>query len=276
MATYLVGDIQGCYDGFAELLEKIRFDPAEDFLWPCGDLVNRGGQSLEVLRLLYSLAPRVNVTLGNHDLHLLAMQARFPRGGTQHSEFEKVLLAPDCGQLVDWLASQPLAVFSEQHQLLRVHAGVIPQWDVATTLRRAGEIHSLLQGPQRRKFLRKMYGSRPRLWRDELMGWKRKRLISRILTQLRFCRADGRADFATSGPPDSGKGAYKPWFQHKHRKTRDVRVAFGHWAAMGLKVKKRYLALDSGYVWGGQLSAYRLEDGEIIQVSNRAKAVATR
>lgn len=276
MATYLIGDIQGCYDGLAELLDKIRFDPAEDLLWLCGDLVNRGGQSLEVLRLLHSLAAQVSVTLGNHDLHLLAMQARFPRGGTHHDEFEKILLAPDCALLVDWLSKQPLAVFSEPHQLLRVHAGIIPQWDVDTTLRRAGEIHNLLQGPQRNKFLRKMYGSRPRLWRDDLMGWKRKRLISRILTQLRFCRADGRADFATSGPPGSGKGLYIPWFKHPHRKTRNVRVAFGHWAAMGMKIKKRYLALDSGYVWGGQLTAYRLEDGAIIQVSNHTKGVAIR
>lgn len=276
MATYLIGDIQGCYRPLGQLLEKIAFDPAGDLLWLCGDLVNRGGQSLEVLRLLYSVAPQVSVTLGNHDLHLLAMQARFPRGGTQHEEFEKVLLAPDCAELMAWLGSQPLAVFSEEHQLLRMHAGVIPAWDAPTTLRRAGEISALLTGPKRRKFLRKMYGSRPKLWRDDLMGWKRARLITRILTQLRFCRADGRADFATSGPPGSAKGEYKPWFRHQHRKTRDVRVAFGHWAALGLRVRKRYLALDSGCVWGGQLTAYRLEDGEIIQVDNCTKAAATR
>lgn len=269
MATYLIGDLQGCYRPFGELLETIRFDPAADRLWLCGDLVNRGGQSLEVLRLVHSLAPQVSVTLGNHDLHLLALHARYPRGGSNHEEFEQVLLAPECEQLMDWLSQQPLAIFSSEHQLLRVHAGVVPSWTVDDTLRHADEISRLLTGPQRRKFLRKMYGNRPRRWREELVGWKRRRLITRILTQLRFCRADDRADFSTSGPPSSARGSSKPWFSHKHRQTRDVRVAFGHWAALGLKIKKRYLALDSGCVWGGQLTAFRLEDEAVFQVENR-------
>ena len=269
MATYLIGDIQGCYDPLSRLLEKVGFDPAADRLWPCGDLVNRGGQSLEVLRLLHGLPCEVSVTLGNHDLHLLATHARFPHGGCSNDEFERVLLAPDGQELIEWLASHPLAAWSEEHRLLRVHAGVVPSWTWQDTLNRAAEAEAALRSPKRRRYLRKIYGNRPRRWREELTGWKRLRLITRILTQLRFCSAADRVDFNTSGPPSSGKKSYKPWFQHKHRATRDVRVAFGHWAALGLRIRKRYLALDSGCVWGGQLTAYRLEDGEVIQVPSK-------
>lgn len=270
MATYLVGDIQGCYDPLQRLLDTIGFDPAEDRLWPCGDLVNRGGRSLEVLRLLYGMRDRVSVTLGNHDLHLLAAATRYPKGGHRNAEFDRILLAADRGPLLEWLANEPLVTWSPEHRLLRMHAGVIPQWDVETTLARAAEVERVLRSGNRSKFLRKMYGGRPRRWDDDLKGWKRLRLITKILTQLRFCKPNGRADFNASGPPGSGKASYKPWFRHKNRKTRDVRIMFGHWAALGLRVRKRYVALDSGCVWGGSLTAYRLEDGEIFQVRSKA------
>jgi bis(5'-nucleosyl)-tetraphosphatase (symmetrical) len=269
VGTYLIGDIQGCYDPLQRLLETVNFDPSADRLWPCGDLVNRGGRSLEVLRLLYSVRERVSVTLGNHDLHLLATHSRFPHGGCQHPEFDHVLVAPDCAELMTWLNAQPLAAWSEEHRLLRVHAGVVPDWDWRETLALADEVSAVLASQKRGKFLRKMYGKRPRKWRNDLEGWRRLRLITRILTQIRFCRADGRVNFTSSGPPGRAPGRYKPWFKHPHRATREVRVAFGHWAALGLKIKKRYLALDSGCVWGGKLSAYRLEDGELFQVPYR-------
>ncbi|KAA9130475.1 symmetrical bis(5'-nucleosyl)-tetraphosphatase [Marinihelvus fidelis] len=272
MATYLVGDIQGCYEPLQRLLEAINFDPAEDYIWSCGDLVNRGGRSLETLRLLHGIRDRVSVTLGNHDLHLLAAASKFPRGGCSNAEFDRILVASDREALIEWLAAEPLVAWSPEHRLLRMHAGVIPQWDVATTLARADEVHSVLRSHRRRKFLRKMYGSRPRRWDDSLRGWKRLRLITKILTQLRFCRPNGRADFNASGPPGSGKSGYKPWFKHKNRQTRDVRIAFGHWAALGLRVRKRYMALDSGCVWGGSLTAYRLEDDRVIQVRARPPA----
>jgi len=269
MATYLIGDIQGCMDPLQRLLDEFNFDPVEDRLWSCGDLVNRGGRSLEVLRLLHSIAPQVSVTLGNHDLHLLAAHARRRPSDRKNPELTAVLEAPDCEELIDWLSAQPLAAWSEKHRLLRVHAGVVPQWSWQDAMARAGEVSTVLKSEHREIFLKKMYGNRPRRWRNSHKGWKRLRLITNILTRLRFCDANGKADFRRTGPPGTQKKPFKPWFRHKHRNTRGVTVAFGHWAALGLQVKKRYLALDSGCVWGGKLSAYRLEDGRIYQVPSK-------
>ncbi len=268
MSIYLIGDIQGCYDPLQRLLDKISFDPAADQLWLCGDLVNRGGHSLEVLRLLNSLQESVSVTLGNHDLHLLAEHHRHPGGGSENNEFNAVLTAHDGENLIEWLCAQPLAIWSDEHKLLRVHAGVIPQWDWQTTIGVANEVSSVLQSAQRGKFLKRMYGNRPKRWRDDRTGWGRLRLITNILTRLRFCDADGRGAYGNTGPPGSQPPGYQPWFKHKHRLTRDIHIAFGHWAALGVRIKKRYFAMDSGCVWGGKLSALRLQDRTLFQTPN--------
>jgi len=270
VSTYLIGDIQGCYDALQRLLDKLNFDPAADRLWLCGDLVNRGGQSLEVLRLLNSVAGSVSVTLGNHDLALLAEHERHHGGGSKNPEIEHVLTANDGDTLIEWLATQPLACWSEDYRLLRVHAGVIPQWTWQATISAAQEVSTVLQSGQRARFLRKMRGNRPRRWRDERTGWKRLRLITSILTRLRFCDTHGRGAYQLSGPPGSQPRRYKPWYKHKHRRTRNVTVAFGHWAALGLRIKKRYIAMDSGCVWGGHLSALRLDDRQLFQVGCNA------
>jgi len=275
MSTYLLGDIQGCYDSLRRLLDIIHFDPATDQLWACGDLVNRGGSALEVLRLLKSFGAAVTVTLGNHDLYLLATYHRHPEGGSGNPEFDAVIAAPECAELMAWLRSQPLAIWSAEHQILRVHAGVIPQWDVQATLSAAREVEEILQSAQSGEFFKRMYSSRPTLWRDDRKGWKRLRLITNILTRLRFCDELGRGIYSASGPPGSQPEGYRPWYSHEHRKTRDVTMVFGHWAALGLRLKKRYIALDSGCVWGGQLSAVRLEDRSIFQVQC-AKTDATQ
>jgi bis(5'-nucleosyl)-tetraphosphatase (symmetrical) len=266
MSTYLIGDVQGCYAPLQQLLQKIHFDPAADKLWSCGDLVNRGGQSLQVLRLLKSLGQSVCVSLGNHDLYMLANYDQHPHGGSGNVEFDRVFSAPDCASLMDWLCTQPLACWSEEFQLLRVHAGVIPQWSRRAVISAGKEVSTVLQSDQRSEFFRHMYGNSPKLWREDRTGWKRLRLITNILTRLRFCDADGRGIYNETGPPGSQSANYKPWFKHKHRLTRDVTIAFGHWAALGLRVKKRYIAMDSGCVWGGKLSAFRLEDGVLYQV----------
>ncbi|NIM69251.1 MAG: symmetrical bis(5'-nucleosyl)-tetraphosphatase [Xanthomonadales bacterium] len=271
MSTYLIGDIQGCYGPLNRMLDRIGFDPATDRLWCCGDLVNRGGKSLKVLRLLHGLGPLVSVTLGNHDLHLLAADHRHPEGDCRNREFAKILRAPERHTLIHWLASQPLAAWSPEFRLLRMHAGVIPQWDWQDTLARAGEVSAVLASPQRGEFLRRMYGNKPRKWRDNRRGWSRLRLICNILTRIRFCDAEGKALFEATGPPGSQPKPYLPWFRHKHRRTRDVTVAFGHWAALGACVRKRYVALDSGCVWGGSLSAFRLEDRKLFQVPRRKR-----
>lgn len=266
MATYVVGDIQGCYDALQRLLEKIRFDPAEDKLWCPGDLVNRGGQSLETLRFLHDLGPSFSMTLGNHDLYLLREHARFPDGGSPNREMDRILQAADRDPIMNWLLRQPLAHWSDEHQVLMVHAGVIPQWDVAQTLSCAAEVEQVLRGDKATKFLRKLNKNRLRRWKDSLQGAKRRRLICSILTRMRFCDRNGKIITSASGPPGSAPKAYKPWFRHKHRLTKGTPIVFGHWAALGLYVRKRLAGLDSGCVWGGRLTALRLEDRHIIQV----------
>jgi bis(5'-nucleosyl)-tetraphosphatase (symmetrical) len=266
MATYLIGDIQGCYDPLQRLLDKIQFDPASDKLWCCGDAVNRGGQSLEVLRLLYSLRERLVFTLGNHDFYLLADNVRNPDGRTWNREFRAILRAHDRDDLLTWLQHLPLAFSSAEHNILMVHAGVVPQWTVQQTLTFAAEVQAALRSEQAVDFLLYMNTSKQKRWKDERTGIKRWSMITAILTQLRFCDVSGKALWSASGPPGSQPEEYQPWFRHAHRATRDVRMVFGHWAALGLRIKKRYIALDSGCVWGGRLSAFRLDDEHLFQV----------
>ncbi|MGD2128639.1 MAG: symmetrical bis(5'-nucleosyl)-tetraphosphatase [Lysobacterales bacterium] len=272
MATYIVGDIQGCYDALQRLLEKIRFDPAVDELWSPGDLVNRGKQSLETLRLLEGLGDRFRMTLGNHDLYLLREHWRFPGGGSANHEIDAILHAPDCERLIGWLRGQPLACWSAEHQLLMVHAGVIPQWSVEKTLACAAEVEGVMRSPRIDKFFAKSTKPSARRWDDDLKGWRRRSLITTILTRIRFCDANGKILTSASGPPGSQPAPYKPWFKHKHRLTGGVTVAFGHWAALGLYRKKNLMGLDSGCVWGGRLSAVRLEDQQLFQVPGKFHA----
>ena len=269
MATYIIGDIQGCYDPLQRLLEKVRFDPAADQLWCPGDLVNRGGQSLETLRLLEGLGDRFRMTLGNHDLFLLKENWRFPEGGCPNREMDIILRAHDRHRLMSWLQKQPIAHWSPEHEVLMVHAGVVPQWTVKQTMACAAEVERVLRSKKSGKFFSKMNKNLVRRWRDDRSGWKRRRLISNILTRLRFCDSNGKMISSASGPPGSQKAPYKPWFKHKNRQTRDITIVFGHWAALGLRVKKRTICLDSGCVWGGRMSAIRLEDRQLFQVPGK-------
>jgi bis(5'-nucleosyl)-tetraphosphatase (symmetrical) len=266
LATYLIGDIQGCYDPLQRLLEKFNFDPASDSLWCPGDLVNRGGQSLAVLLLLESLGDAFTMTLGNHDLYLLAENHRYPDAGSPNPEMDTILQAPERLKLMGWLQHQPLAHWSAAHQVLMVHAGVIPQWTVEQTLSCAAEVEQALKSGKSGKFFTRMRKNGKRKWHDKLGGWKRRQLISNILTRLRFCDRNGKILTSASGPPGTQSRPYKPWFRHKHRQTRDITIAFGHWAALGLHMKKRLICVDSGCVWGGRLSAVRLEDRQLFQV----------
>jgi bis(5'-nucleosyl)-tetraphosphatase (symmetrical) len=269
MANYIVGDIQGCYDALQRLLEKVKFDTSSDYLWCPGDLVNRGGQSLETLRLLAGLGDRFNMTLGNHDLFLLRENWKFPDGGSSNREMDTILRAHDRARLLKWLQHQPLAYWCSSHEILMVHAGVVPQWTVEQTLSCAAEVEAVLKSPKSGKFFAKMSKNWVRRWRDERTGWKRRRLTSNILTRLRFCDRNGKILASASGPPDSQIAPYKPWYKHKNRRTRKVTIAFGHWAALGLYLKKRLICMDSGAVWGGRLSALRLEDRQLFQVPGK-------
>lgn len=269
MATYVVGDIQGCYDPLQRLLDKVAFDTATDQLWCPGDLVNRGGQSLETLRLLEGMGDNFRMTMGNHDLYLLKEHWRFPDGGCSNREMDVILHAHDRDKLMDWLQKQPLAHWSKKHNTLMLHAGVVPQWTLKQTLSCAAEVEKVLRSKKPGRFFSRMNNNLVRRWRDERKGWKRRRLISNILTRMRFCDANGKILSSASGPPGSQPASYKPWFKHKNRQTRNVKIVFGHWAALGLHLKKRTTCLDSGCVWGGRLSAIRLEDQQLFQVPGK-------
>lgn len=263
MATYAIGDLQGCFYSFSNLLAKFNFDPAQDKLWLVGDLINRGPHSLQVLRWLHEHADSVVTVLGNHDLHALAVYEGFVE---QHRNdtLAELFTAPDRDLLMDWLRLQPLA--HAEGGYLMVHAGLLPQWDVAQARMLASEVETVLRGPDYRHFLSQMYGNLPDIWDDALVGIGRLRLITNALTRMRVCTPEGRMEFKFKGETKDIPSGYLPWFEIKSRKSRKDSLIVGHWSALGLVVRKRFIALDSGCLWGGTLSALRLDDRKLFQV----------
>jgi bis(5'-nucleosyl)-tetraphosphatase (symmetrical) len=263
MAIYAIGDIQGCYNEFQQLLEQIRFDPAQDKLWLVGDLVNRGPDSLPVLRLIKSLGESAITVLGNHDLHLLAVaagEAAIHRSDT----LDEVLKAPDCDELLTWLRHQRM-VYAEDGYVL-VHAGLLPQWSAKQAVNLGQEVESALRGDNYAIFFEHMYGNSPRAWSDELGGYKRLRVITNALTRMRICTVQGEMEFKFKGEVEKIPANYLPWFDLPKRKSANATVIFGHWSALGLKVTPNVIALDTGCLWGGSMTAIRLEDRQIYQV----------
>ena len=257
MPTYAIGDVQGCFDELRRLLERCGFG-SSDRLWFVGDLVNRGPKSLEVLRFVRDLGDRAVAILGNHDLHLVSQLEGFERSRADDTLAE-VLEAPDARQLVDWLRNRPMMHVERGYAM--VHAGLLPQWSVAKAVALGREVEDALAGADYREFLKNMYGSQPDRWSDSLAGWDRLRVIVNAMTRLRFCTADGRMDFRAKGKaPPSG---YVPWFDLR---TDEHTIVCGHWSALGLKTNEKLAALDSGCVWGGKLTAMRLEDRALFQV----------
>lgn len=269
MATFAVGDIQGCYDELRTLLDTIRFDPAVDRMWFVGDLVNRGPKSLKTLRFVKSLGKSAICVLGNHDLHLLslALVGSAPVGS---GSLDRILRASDRDELIDWLRHRPLAHYDKKLNSLMVHAGVIPEWTVKDVLTHAHEVELVLRGDQSEAFLSVMYGKKPDLWSDKLTGNDRLRFITNCLTRIRFRKRDGRLDFDEKlGPKHAAKGL-TPWFKAPKRKTAKTRIVFGHWSMLGLIDKPNLLALDTGCVWGGALTAVQLEEDRVlIEVPSR-------
>lgn len=262
MATYAIGDIQGCYDEMRRLLDTIGFNPARDRLWLVGDLVNRGLQSLEVLRYVRGLGESAITVLGNHDLHLLVVAAgvRKPHRG---DTLDALLAAPDRDELLAWLRCQRLMHVNEGHAM--VHAGLLPQWSIAQALELAREVEAALQGADHGGFLREMYGNTPVQWHDELAGYDRLRVIVNAMTRLRLCTPEGIMEFTHKTGFEGAPAGYLPWFDIEARASRDTPVLFGHWAALGLLLRPEVLGLDSGCVWGRRLSAVRLADRRIFQ-----------
>ena len=258
MAVYAIGDLQGCYDPFRRLLDKLQFDPEKDRLWLTGDLVNRGPKSLKTLRFVRSLGNAVVTVLGNHDLHLLALAHDIRYSGNKFDSLWKILAADDGDELLDWLRCRPLAHYSKKLNTLMVHAGVPPQWTVKKTLARAGEVEKHLQGDNYLRFLEKMYGNSPARWSGDLRGFKRLRVIVNCLTRMRMLHSNGRLDFTHTGPPGEARKGLIPWFDVEDAAWLGTRIVFGHWSALGLLVTDQLIALDTGCVWGRQLTAVRL------------------
>jgi bis(5'-nucleosyl)-tetraphosphatase (symmetrical) len=265
MTRWAVGDVQGCCDELKQLLARIRFSSDRDRLWLVGDLVNRGPKSLQTLRLVRSLGDNAISVLGNHDLHLLAVAlvgAKLRKNDT----LSQILAAPDRDLLLQWLQLLPLAHFEPGHGDLLLHAGVLPQWTVAQTLELATEVQRALRDdPQ--ALLLGMYGDQPDRWQATLAGVDRLRLAINVLTRLRFCTADGRVDFKQKGKPDCAPGPWLPWFRVPGRASREQRIVFGHWSALGLHSEPGVLGIDTGCVWGGALTAVNLDDPEAPPVS---------
>ena len=271
MTVYAIGDIQGCYKPLMKLLKKVKFTAGSDELWCVGDLINRGPKSLDTLRFLSDIDDSVEVVLGNHDLHYLAIYYECAPARSKDT-LQSLLDAPDGYELSEWLRSKPLAhhdsletSFGIQKYLM-VHAGIAPQWSLQKTLDCAAEVELVLHSKKFRKFLKKMYGDQPDCWSNDLQGWKRLRVITNYLTRLRFCGADGRMNLNVKQGLAYAPAGYQPWFEYE-RITPKTNILLGHWAALeGFTGKEHVHALDTGYVWGRELTMMRLEDHKLFSV----------
>lgn len=272
MATYAIGDIQGCFQALQLLLQKIDFDPARDRLWLVGDLVNRGPDSLAVLRWARALGDKAVVVLGNHDLHLLAVAYGFAKPHRKDT-IDQVLTAPDRDELCAWLRHQRL--FYAEGDYALVHAGLLPQWSVKKAAALAHEVEQELRGKHYLDFFERMYGNEPKAWSKDLHGMTRLRMITNAMTRLRFCTPEGEMEFDHKGPPEIFPAGHLPWYEAPNRKNADTTIIFGHWSALGLEVRSNLLALDTGCLWGGDLTAVRLEDRQVYQISCQALSSST-
>ena len=256
MALYLIGDVQGCDEALQRLLTHVAFSPSRDTLYLLGDLVNRGPDNVGVLRRLMALGSSAQCLLGNHDLHLLAV-SRGVRQPNKQDTIQDILNAPDSGALLHWLRHQHMAM--QVGQVLMVHAGVLPQWTASQTMALAGEVQAVLRSDDWVQFMPQMYGGLPNVWRDDLVGADRLRVIVNALTRLRFCDAQGAMDFSVKESADKAPPHLMPWFDVPGRLTTDVRIAFGHWSTVQTIARNDVLCLDDGCVWGGCLTAAKLE-----------------
>lgn len=273
MATYVIGDIQGCYQELLDLLDKINFDPARNQLWFTGDLVNRGPQSLEVLRFVKNLGNQTVVVLGNHDLHLLAV-AHDPANKHTKDTLDDILAAPDRKALLKWLRTRLFFHRDTELGFTLVHAGLPPQWDIMEAAEYAQEVEKVLRQAAYADFFDHMYGDQPDSWSADLKGWKRIRFITNACTRLRYCNESGKFALDEKGPPGSQARPYQPWFTIKSRKTKKEKIIFGHWATVHLgninNFKKFNVhPLDTGCLWGGSLTALRLDDETLFDVPSR-------
>lgn len=260
MATYVIGDLQGCLAELIQLLEKIQYDPNQDKLWFAGDLINRGPSSLETLRFIKSLGQNATVVVGNHDLHLLAVS--HGHGDLKRKDtLTEILMASDRDELMSWLRQQPLCHYDPQLNVIMSHAGIPPCWDLHTTLSLAKEVEDKLKSETVDEFFAAMYGNKPNKWHDELTGTDRLRAITNYLTRMRFCDANSKLDLKSKEGVGTATQGYAPWFNYPTQLPEGCQIVFGHWAAIEGKTQQDNIhALDTGCVWGGSLTALRLDD----------------
>ncbi|MEX0965206.1 MAG: symmetrical bis(5'-nucleosyl)-tetraphosphatase [Pseudohongiellaceae bacterium] len=271
MSTYVVGDLQGCYKPLKKLLKKVKFSETRDKLWCVGDLINRGPDSLDTLRFLRDMEGSIELVLGNHDLHFIAINEGCAPARSKDT-LDKLLKSEDCQQLSDWLRTQPLAFHASVEtkagveNFLMVHAGVAPHWSLQKTLNLSAEVQLALQDAEYRTFLRHMYGNTPSRWHDELEGMDRLRVITNYLTRVRFCDEIGTMQLTVKEGLSAAPEGFKPWFEYE-KISPDTTILFGHWAALEGHTGKRHIhALDTGYVWGRELTLMRLEDRQLYAI----------
>ncbi len=265
--TWAIGDLQGCHGPLMRLLSRIEFDAGSHRLWLVGDLVNRGPDSLAVLRWVRAQGDAVSTVLGNHDLHLLARASQRGAATRARDTLDAVLRASDADELIDWLRHQPLASFDTSLDALLVHAGVPPGWDVETTLREARRVEEVLRSPDWRDLLAVLYGDKPDRWSESLSGYHRLRFTINALTRMRFCRSDGSLDMKAKGPPGSQPPGLVPWFDHPQSAWGSTRLVVGHWSALGCTRRDNLVTLDTGCYWGRSLTALRLDEADAQPIS---------
>jgi bis(5'-nucleosyl)-tetraphosphatase (symmetrical) len=268
MATYAIGDIQGCFHAFTALLTRLQFDAKQDRLWLVGDIINRGSGSLEVLRWCYQHQESLNIVLGNHDLHALAVVHNL-KSAHKHDTLQASIHAPDSDALFNWLRHQKL--FHIENEYVMVHAGLFPQWTVEQAACLASEVECALQAHDYHDFLANMYGNSPNVWHDKLMGMDRLRAITNAMTRMRVCTPQGEMEFEFKGELQDVPSGYIPWFDAPFRQSHTAKIICGHWSALGLQQRENVFALDTGCLWGGQLTAMCLETRAITQVNHDAR-----
>jgi len=268
VATYAIGDIQGCFSALKQLLKSVEFNRDKDRLWIAGDLINRGPESLQTLEFLYKIRENLDIVLGNHDLHLLAVAAGFKKP-TPSDTLDDILKSPIRKQLLNWLRQQPLIHHDSTLNYTMVHAGIPPQWSISESLIYAKEVENILSSDDINTFLSVMYGNSPNHWDESLTGMDRLRLITNYFTRMRFCTPAGGLELKTKSHVNDAPTGYYPWFDINNRKAKNDNIIFGHWAALeGKTHQDNIFALDTGCVWGGKLTAMRLEDKKIFSVDN--------
>ncbi len=262
MAIYAIGDVQGCFASLTTLLDKIRFDASRDQLWFTGDLVNRGPDSVAVLRFVRDLGNSAITVLGNHDLHLLAIASGHAKQ-KRHDTLENVLAAKDRDELLDWLRARPLMHCDAALGYTMVHAGLVPQWDLEEARQLATEVEQILRSDNYREFFPHMYGNQPSRWQPSLTGWDRLRFITNVFTRIRYCNDNGDLDLEEKRAPSQVVAPIKPWFESRDRQSTSEAILFGHWSTLGFVKTNNVICLDSGCLWGGSLTAIRLDHPDL-------------